>query len=327
MRREERAFHVAPPSGPFRERCACGNAIARGIFHHKLQALPLNQAFGQDIARCWRGLRGNECQSLATQWQAHEFRLIRVRNEGSNGRLFVKHTMRQNFKLAKILTPHQRRLKRFWVNEIPKGTIHQKKCHLARRIFVGDAALRCHQREIIIEHRLQLSFLLRLTSRECQQIANGLNHSHHKMAWFVGTATYKAVGASSIRADVAFEEVSKSRREIAIFPSVSLERNKIEEWVDVFLQQILAECEDGHHQTQFVLQIVDIARLVEFIHHPLDGFFRLLVGQQFQGFRLQLSYFHSGGNGIAQTFAFRCTKSLEPLSVFNDVKSDASINV
>ena len=52
MRREERAFHVAPPSGPFRERCACGNAIARGIFHHKLQALPLNQAFGQDIARC-----------------------------------------------------------------------------------------------------------------------------------------------------------------------------------------------------------------------------------------------------------------------------------
>ena len=52
----------------------------------------------------------------------------------------------------------------------------------------------------------------------------------------------------------------------------------------MFLQQILAECEDGHHQTQFVLQIVDIARLVEFIHHPLDGFFRLLVGQQFQGF-------------------------------------------
>ena len=95
----------------------------------------------------------------------------------------------------------------------------------------------------------------------------------------------------------------------------------------MLLQQILAECEDGHHQTQFVLQIVDITRLVEFIHHPLDGFFRLLVSQQFQGFRLQLRYFHSSGNGIAQTFAFRCTKSLEPLSVFNDVKSDASINV
>ena len=325
VRREERAFHIAPPSGPFRERSTRGNAVARRFLEQELQTVPVHQSCGQHIAHRFGRLCGSKGQSLARERQTHQVRLVGVRDERSHGRLCLEHAVRQNVKLSEILAPHQRTLERFWFDEVPEGAVHEQACHVSRRVLVGDGTLRRHEREIIVEHGLIFAPLFRLSAIESEEVADGLHHAFEHESRLLRGAVQETVGASSVGAHISFEEVGKCRGEVTIFPSVSLACDEVEQRVDVPFEQIVAQGEQRHHQPEFVLQVVDISRLVELMHHPLDGVFRLVVVEELERLDLEFCHFHFGGNLIADAFALCGAKSLEPFRIFEHVEGNAAI--
>ena len=223
------------------------------------------------------------------------------------------------------MAPHQCTLEGFWFDEVPEGAVHEQACHVSRRVLVGDGALRRHEREVIVEHGLKFALLFRLSAIEGKEVADGLHHAFEHESRLLRTAVQESVGASSVGAHISFEEVSKGSGEVAIFPRVSLARDEVEERVDVSFKQIFAQGENRHHQAEFVLQVVDISRLVELIHHPLDGVFRLVVVEELERLNLEFCHFHFGGNLIAYALTFCGAESLEPFRLFEHVEGDAAI--
>ena len=227
--------------------------MARRVIDNHLQPMPVHEIFWEHIACAFRSLRGSKLHPLACERQAHHLRLIGVRDEGGHGRLSIEHVVSQEVKLAKILAPHQSALEGFGFDEIPKSTIQEQARHVARRSLVSEGALGSHERQIIVEHGLVFAFALRLSTLKCQEIADGLHHALHEMAGMERCAAQESIGASSVGAHIAFEEVGKGIGEGAIFPAMTLACDEVEERIYVMFQQVFAQRKEGHHQAQLVL--------------------------------------------------------------------------